>query len=96
MNELKCMLLNASPYGPQNENGTGANTRMQYIPLDKEKKKNTDKSFGYYVDYSVIWDKSQKNWFDYIKQNDLILSPVSISYTMDIDRHCIINSIKKI
>lgn len=97
MNELKCIIVNASPYGPQNEeSGIGKNTRLLYIPLDKELMLESDKFIGYNTKYNDIWENSQKSWFDYIKKEKLILCPVLITYSMDINRHCTIGSIKKI
>ena len=97
MSELKCIFINASPFGPQDESGIGKNTRINFIPLDKELMLESDKYIGYSVSkYNEIWDNSQKSWFDYIKKEKLILIPVLISYTMDLSRHCTITNIKKI
>ena len=95
MNELKCLILNCSPYGPQNDKGIGKNTTLQYIPLDKSKMTNKDKSYGYYISYNVLWDKSEKEFFNFIKKENLILTPVIIKYDNSL-KHCTINSIEKI
>ena len=93
--ELNCLILNCSPYGPQDENGIGKNTAIQYIPLNTEECKNTDKSFGYYVSYNVLFDKSENSLFSFIKKNNLILTPVKITINGS-KKHCKIVGIDKL
>ena len=95
MEKLKCLILNISPFGPQDEKGIGKNSIFQYIPLDKSKMTCKEKSLGYYVSFNCIYDTSETSLFNKVKEEELILVPVEIEYSGKF-RHAVITSIKKL
>ena len=64
MEKLKCLILNISPFGPQDEKGIGKNSIFQYIPLDKSKMTCKEKSLVYYVSFNCIYDTSETSLFN--------------------------------
>ncbi len=74
--ELKCLILNMVPYGPQDDNGIGKNCIINYIPLSVPPK-DTNKSKGYFISYNLLYENTEKCLFQKIPV-DKMLSPCTI------------------